>query len=83
MKIYNRYILWLAGLFALTTVILAVYEQNRLDIYYSLYLIESLALTLLYGHLNPRARRGLYLVGYVLFSGFISIVIIRIVEILS
>ena len=82
MKVYNRYILWLAGLFALTTVILAAYGQRQLDVYFSLYLIESLALTLLYVHLNPRARRGLNLVGYVLFAGFMGIVIMKVMEIL-
>ena len=82
MRVYNRYILWLAGLFILTTVVLSAYGQTHLDVYLSLYLIESLALSLLYVHLNPQARRGLNLVGYVLFAAFIGIVVVKVMEIL-
>ena len=82
MRIYNRYILWLTALFMLTTVILSAYGQKRLDIYFSVYLIEYLVLTLLYVYFNPRARRVLNAVGYVLFLGFMSIVVTKVLEIL-
>jgi len=81
-RIYNRYILWLTALFMLTTVILSAYGQKRLDIYFSVYLIEYLVLTLLYVYLNPRARRVLNAVGYVLFLGFMFIVVTKVLEIL-
>ena len=81
MRIYNRYIISLALLFMLTTVILSASEQS-LDLYFSLYLIECLILTLLFSQLNPRARGGLNRIGYVLFVGFLSLVAIKVVEIL-
>jgi len=66
----------------LTTVILSASGENRLDLYFSIYLIECLILTLLFGYFNPKARRGLNVIGYVLFIGFMFIVAVKVVEIL-
>ncbi len=73
MKIYNNYILTLALLLLLTTFILIALGQNSLDIYYTLYIMEALALTELYVYLNAKARRGLTLVSAILFVGFVPI----------
>ena len=67
----------------LTTVALSFYEVSRLDLYYSAYLIEGLALTELYVYLNPKAKRGLSRVNYMLFAGFMVLVIAEVVEILT
>ena len=83
MRIYNRYIVSLALLFTLTTVMMAAYGQNRLDAYFTVYLIEALVLTELYVYINPKARKGLGLITAVLFVGFASIVIFQIYKILS
>jgi len=82
MRAYNRYILVLAFLFLLTTVILSASHQG-LDVYFSVYLIECLAATLLFTHLNPRARKGLDRVSYVLFAGFLLLVAAEVVEIIT
>ena len=82
MKIYNRYIIWLTLLFMSTTVILSTSNQG-LDVYFSVYLIECLAVTLLFSHLNPRARGSLDRIGYVLFLGFLFLVTAKVVEIIS
>ena len=82
MRIYNRYILFLALLLLLTTGILSAVGENRLDLYFSIYVIESLILTELYLYLNPKARRGLSRVNYILFAGFLFIVALKVVEIL-
>ena len=66
----------------LTTVILSTSNQG-LDVYFSVYLIECLAVTLLFSHLNPRAREGLDRIGYVLFLGFLFLVTAKVVEIIS
>jgi TRAP-type C4-dicarboxylate transport system permease small subunit len=42
-----------------------------------------LLITLLYVYLNPRARRALNTVGAVLFAGFMVIVVLEVMEILS
>jgi len=61
-KIYNSYILIIAVLLLLTTVILVAIGQNSLDIYYTIYIIEALIVTELYVYLNAKARRGLTMV---------------------
>lgn len=83
MRIYNRYIISLALLLTLTTVIMAAYGQNSLDVYFTVYLIEALALTEIYVYLNPKARKALSLITGVLFIGFVGIVAFEVHRILS
>lgn len=82
MTLYNRYLLILGTLFFLSTSILAAYGQDRLDAYFTVYVIEYLITTLLFVYLDPRARRLLDATGYVLFGGFMVIVILKVIEIL-
>lgn len=83
MILYNRYLLTLAALFGVSTALLTAYHQQKLDAYFTLYVIEYLVITLLFAHLHPRARRLLDALGYLLFGGFLVIVILKIVEILK
>ena len=82
MKIYNSYILIITVLLLLTTVILVALEQNSLDIYYTIYVIEALIVTELYVYFNAKARQGLNLVTYILFGGFLGIVALQVINIL-
>ncbi len=82
MTLYNRYILWLTSLFAITTVIMAFAEVSQLKIYLSVYLVETLALTVLFSSLDPRARRSLSAINYILFAGFLVIVATAVTEII-
>jgi len=82
MKIYNNYILIVAILFLLTTVMLVATGQNSLDIYYTVYIIEALIVTELYVYFNAKARRGLNLVSAILFAGFLFIVALQVIKIL-
>lgn len=82
MTLYNRYLLTLAALFTMSTTILAAYGQDKLDAYFTVYVIEYLVATLLFVYLDPRARRLLDAMGYVLFGGFTVIVAMKVVEIL-
>ncbi len=82
MKIYNNYILIIAGLLLLTTVILVATGQNSLDIYYTVYVIEALIVTELYVYFNAKARRGLTMVSTILFGGFLVIVSLQVIRIL-
>jgi len=82
MKIYNSYILVVASLLLLTTVILAAYGVSSLDIYYTLYVIEALIVTELCVYFNSRARRGLTVVSTVLFAGFLVVVLSAVLNIL-
>ncbi len=83
MKIYNSYILIVAVLLLLTTVILVAMGQNSLDIYYTVYIIEALIVTELYVYLNAKARRGLTMVSIILFGGFLVIVSLQVVKIIA
>jgi len=82
-KIYNSYILIITILLLLTTVILVALGQNSLDIYYTIYITEALIVTELYVYFNAKARRGLNLVTYILFGGFLGILALRVVNILA
>ena len=83
MKIYNHYILTVAILLLLTTVILIATGQNSLDIYYTIYVIEALIVTELYVYFNNKARRGLNLVSTMLFGGFAIALCLQVLKILA
>ncbi len=83
MKIYNSYILIIAVLLLLTTVILVATGQNSLDIYYTVYIIETLIVTELYVYFNAKARRGLTMVSTILFGGFLVVVSLQVIKILA
>jgi hypothetical protein len=83
MKLYNSYILIVAGLLLLTTVILTAIGQAALDVYYTIYILEALVVTELYVYFNPKARRGLSLVSAILFGGFLFVVSLEVIRILG
>ena len=82
MRIYDNYIIILTGLLLATAVIFAVMEETRLDLCFSVFLIETLVLNELCIYLNPKAKKGLNTVNYVLFAGFALITVDKIVEII-
>lgn len=83
MKIYNSYILTVAILLLLTTIILVGIGQNSLDIYYTIYVLEALVVTELYVYFSTKARRGLNLVSILLFGGFTFIISQQVIKILT
>ena len=83
MKIFNRYILTVASILLLSTVLLIAAGQNSLERYFTVYVIEALVITELYVYLNQKARRGLTYVSVLLFGGFAFILGFQILKILS
>ena len=83
MRLYNRYVLTVALSLLLTTVILIATGQNSLDIYYTIYVIEALAVTELYAYFNNKARRGLTYVSTILFGGFAIALCLQVIKILA
>ncbi len=83
MILYNRYLLTLGTVFGVSTALLAAYNQQKLDAYFTVYVIEYLVTTLLFASLHPRARGVLDALGYLLFGGFLVIVTLKVVEILK
>ncbi len=83
MRIYNKYVVALVLASCLINTLLAFFNQNDLEIYFIINIIAYLLITLLYVYLNPRARGALNTVGAVLFAGFMVIVLLKTMEILS
>ena len=83
MRIYNNYVITIASLLLLTTVILAAVGVNSLDVYYTCYVVEALIITELYVYFNARARRSLAVVSAVLFAGFMVILLSTTLKILA
>jgi hypothetical protein len=82
MRLNERYIFSMAAAYAMTTAILAAFNEDRLDLYLSVYIIEYFILTLLHSPLKPKAGRLLDATGYVLFAVFVVIVALKVWEIL-
>ena len=82
MTIYNRYILIMALIFSVTSVIFAIADVSDLVLCLTIYVIESLVLTELFIYLNPKARRNLNRVNVVLFGLFLVLVAVEVAGIL-
>jgi len=74
MKVYNTYVLTLAVLLLTATVVLTALGVNSLDIYFTSYVIASLAVTELFAHLNSKARHGLSFIAVILLFCFLIMV---------
>jgi membrane-associated protease RseP (regulator of RpoE activity) len=65
-----------------TTAALSAFNESRLDLYVSLYILEYFVATLLHSPLNPRSQKVLNALGYALFAVFMAIVALKVLEIL-
>jgi hypothetical protein len=81
-RFYNRYILTTSALLLLTTVVLVALRVAALEVYYTVYVLETLAVTELFSYFNAGARRGLHIINIALFLGFSFIVLSRVARIL-
>jgi heme/copper-type cytochrome/quinol oxidase subunit 4 len=81
-RIYDSYIITLTGLLLATAVAFAFVAESRLDICFSVFLIEVLIVNELFIHLNSRAKKGLNAVNYLLFAGFGIIIVDKIIEVI-
>jgi hypothetical protein len=82
MRAYNSFIAILALAFTSITVLLAAYDVDKLDEYFSAYTVALLVLVSLYIYFSPKARRALGAVSLLAFAGFMVIVLVKVVEIL-
>ncbi len=83
MRIYNKYIISLALASGLINTTLAYLGQTDLGLYFTVNIIAYLVITLLYVYLNPRARGALNTVGVVFFAGFMVVIAIKVMELIS
>jgi len=82
MRFYDSYIILMASLLLGITIIFSMVNETRLDLCFTVYLIVYLTVNELCLYLNPKARKGLNNVNYLLFAGFAFIVASNIAEIL-
>ena len=83
MRVYNSFIVVLALTFSLITLIMSLFRVDGLDAYFAVYTIALLVVMALFTIFSPRARRNLNQVGIGAFAGFLIIVAVKVVEILS
>ena len=83
MRIYNSYILSLVLAISIINAFLAFLGQEDLQVYFVINIIAYLVITLLYVYFNPRARKALNTIGVVLFDGFMVIVGLKVMAILT
>jgi hypothetical protein len=81
-SIPERYLISLAIVYMLTTAALSALGESRLDLYMSLYILEYFVITLLHSPLNPWTQRVINVFGYGLFAIFVTIVALKVLEIL-
>jgi hypothetical protein len=79
--LYDRYILSLALLLSISTIIFSLTRVSSLGLCFSIYLIGCLALTELFVHLDPKAKRNLRRVTYLLLAGFMALMVLKILDI--
>ena len=83
MRIYNKYVASLAVATCLVNALMAFLGQNKIAAYFTANVVTYLVITLLYVYLNRRARKALSTVGIVFSAGFLVIVALKVVEIMS
>jgi len=83
LRAFNFYLIFLILASCIVNIILAGTGQDDLTVYFTVNIIVFLAITLLHVYLNPRARRSLSAIAIVLFSGFMVIVLLKVIDVLA
>lgn len=82
MTIFNKYLISLVLAASAANILLAIFQQNNLEIYFIVNVLSYLIITLLYVNLNPRARGALNAISAILFGSFMVIVVIKVLGII-
>lgn len=83
MTITDRYVIVLAALLLGTSAIFAWTGETRINLYVSVFVIETLVVNQLFVWLNRRARAALSVVERILVVCFAAIVVAEVVRILT
>lgn len=83
MAITDRYVVVLCAVLLGTSVVFAWTGETRINLFISVYVIETLAVNQVFVWLSERARRALRIVERVLVACFAVVVIAEIVRILT
>ena len=83
MRIYNRYLLFLVLASCLIDVILAFTRQTDIAVYFTVLVIAYLIITVLFVYFSPKTRKALSLVSIVFLTGFMVVVVLKIMEVMG
>lgn len=67
----------LAVLFSVINVIMAIGDKKSLDAHFTVLVIASLMVTLLFAYFSPKVRKTLNALTFAFFVGFLVIVVLR------
>lgn len=82
MRIYNKYIISLAIVLLLSTVVLTA-AGGAVKYFFPVFVLESIVITELFVYLNNKARRQLTFVSAMLFLAFLAHMVIQVGTILA
>ena len=81
MKVHNKFLIALAVTFGIANVALAWGGQSHLEVYFIVDAIVFFVIALVF-NLNSRAMAAIRGIGAFLFLGFLSLVVLKIIEML-
>jgi hypothetical protein len=81
LKVHNKFLITLAVSYGVANAALAWVGQSRLEVYFIVDAIIFLVVALVFG-LNSRAMAAIRGIGAFLFLGFLSLVVLKIIEML-
>ncbi len=82
MRIFNRYLLFLVLASCLIDVTLAFTGQKDIAVCFTTLVIAYLVITVLFVYFSPKTRKALSFVSVVFLTGFMVVVIIKILEVI-
>jgi hypothetical protein len=83
LRVYNRYLLYLVLISCLIDIFLAFAKQTDIAVYFTVNVIAYLIITILFIYFSPKTRKALSLVSFVFLAGFLVIVVLKVMEVLS
>ena len=83
MRIYNRYLLFLVLASCLIDVILTFTRQTDIAVCFTVLVIVYLIITVLFVYFSPKTRKALSLVSIVFLTGFMVVVVLKIMEVMG
>jgi hypothetical protein len=82
MRVFNQYLFFLVLTACIINTTLAFMGQRDLTVYFIANVVAYLIITILHAYLNPRARQLLNVISIVLFAGFMTVVVFKVIEVL-
>jgi hypothetical protein len=83
LRLYNRYLLFLVLASCSIDVIFAFLRQTDIEICFTILVIVYLVITVLFVYFSPKTRKALSLVSVVFLTGFMVVVVLKIMEVLG